>query len=217
MCQNSNNWKIAIDDLNSKLFRLSPSVIRGQKQNLIGKEIKNIFGRFFCKKCGRKWNSVNCWVTFKWDYNPEKKNCLVEILKEFGQKCKICNDDDEFIQPNFDKNVTKQVLQEIFQLLKNGTEIRPNSNHCVGISHDSNLCEVCSTRNSMDDNTIMKTSNPSETLNNFPDFCESSLDDQDKINNKSSFKRELQYIDVSNILSTKRPRTEMKYSSQFLR
>ena len=118
MCQNSNNWKIAIDDLNSKLFRLSPSVIRGQKQNLIGKEIKNIFGRFFCKKCGRKWNSVNCWVTFKWDYNPEKRNCLVEILKEFGQKCKICNDDDEFIQPNFDKNVT------YVKFLLNGGKLR---------------------------------------------------------------------------------------------
>ena len=158
MCQNSNNWKIAIDDLNSKLFRLSPSVIRGQKQNLIGKEIKNIFGRFFCKKCGRKWNSVNCWVTFKWDYNPEKKNCLVEILKEFGQKCKICND-DEFIPPNFDKNVTKQVLQEIFQLLKNGIETRQNSDHCVGVSHDFNCCEV----------KRIKTSNATETSNNFPD------------------------------------------------
>ena len=90
MCQNSNTWKIAIDHLNSKLSQLSPSVIRGQRQNLIGKEIKNIFGRFLCKKCGRKWNSVNCWVTFKWDYNPEKKNCQLEILKEFGQKCKKC-------------------------------------------------------------------------------------------------------------------------------
>ena len=69
----------------------------------------------------------------------------------------------------------------------------------------------------MDDNKRLKIPNPMETLNNFPDFCESSLNNQDKITNKSSFKRELQYIDVSNILSTKRPRTEMKYSSQFLR
>ena len=142
---------------------------------------------------------------------------MCEILKEFGQKCKICNDDDEFIPPNFDKNVTKQVLQEIFQLLKNGIEIRPNSDHCVGVSHDSNRCEVCSTRNSMNDSKRMKISNPMETINNFQEFCESSLNNQDKITNKSSFKRELQYIDVSNILSTKRPRTEMKYSSQFLR
>ena len=69
---------------------------------------------------------------------------------------------------------------------------------------------------SMDDNKRLKIPNPTETSNNFPDFCESSLNDQDRFMIKCHFKRELQYFDVSNILSIKRPRTEMKYFSQFL-
>ena len=111
--------------------------------------------------------------------------------------------------------------------MKNGIEIHSNSDHCVGLSHDSNHCEVC-IRRIIDDQKI-KTSNTDavEISNIFPEdiitFNDKSYElslqstnlsenDQDnKIAKRRNFKRELQYIDPSNIISTKRTRIEIKY------
>ena len=53
--------------------------------------IHSIFGSFGCN-CEWSWSSNKCNALFEYRYNKWQKRGEINLLKEFGQKCKKCEE-----------------------------------------------------------------------------------------------------------------------------
>jgi len=153
---NTANWRSAWLSEGSELAELSAiSFVLDKERHYVPKRMDvYMYGEFACpgklmQKCRGKWSSNNCVSVWNYWFDTEHDKGRVELLKEYQQKCKKC---ENWAYPHFDLEGTEIAVRKLVTRIKSvfygeAPSGDQSSRHSKAVTrkkpHDSSRCEAC--------------------------------------------------------------------------